>query len=95
MKNCGTCRFLAAERETYDVEQEDPSDPNRVIYVDVERKLRTCTRIIHGNRDTWAYEGTEQQPAVVVDGSGYAARLLVLPTFGCVLHEPVPSRGTP
>jgi len=26
--------------------------------------------------------------AVVTDGSGYAARLCVLPTFGCNLHEP-------
>ena len=26
--------------------------------------------------------------AVVTDGSGYAARLRVLPTFGCTLHEP-------
>lgn len=88
MKTCASCRFMAAERETRMVEREDPNDSNRVIYEDVPRQLRTCTRIIHGNRDTWDYEGTEQQPAMVVDGSGYAARLLVLPTFGCVLHEP-------
>lgn len=29
-----------------------------------------------------------KEPAAVLDGSGYAARLVVLPTFGCVLHEP-------
>ena len=28
-----------------------------------------------------------KQPAAVLDGSGYAARLVVLPTFGCALHE--------
>jgi hypothetical protein len=87
MGNCGTCRFMAAERDLRVVERDDPADPNRVIYEDVERQLRTCTRIIHGNAETNDYEGTPEQPAMVVDGSGYAARLMVLPTFGCVLHE--------
>lgn len=48
----------------------------------------TCVRIIHGNKDAWLPVPSDAQPAIVVDGSGYAARLLVLPTFGCVLHEP-------
>ncbi len=52
--------------------------------------LRTCVRIIHGNYNAHANDLklTFEQPAAVVDGSGYQARLIVLPTFGCVLHEP-------
>ncbi len=50
---------------------------------------RSCVRIIHGNFDSDA----EKEIATVVDGSGYAARLCVLPTFGCVLHEPAVPQG--
>jgi hypothetical protein len=47
---------------------------------------RTCTRIIHGN--SWdAPDDADKQLALVTDGSGFAARLIVLPTFGCLLHE--------
>lgn len=47
----------------------------------------TCTRIIHGNEDMAAEERSRGELAVVVDGSGYAARLLVSGDFGCVLWE--------
>lgn len=45
----------------------------------------SCVKIVHGNPsgDT----PNEHDLAAVLDGSGYAARLVVLPTFGCVLHE--------
>lgn len=89
MKTCATCRFMAAPRRDYD----GFAVPS--FYSDetgeVESAYRaTCVRIVHGNArvnnlDEW--KAREATPAVVVDGSGYAARLLVLPTFGCVLHE--------
>ena len=53
----------------------------------------TCTRIIHANGSWEAPSGSDpalwgsKQPAVVLDGSGYAARLVVLPHFGCTLWE--------
>lgn len=47
----------------------------------------SCTRIIHGNGDGYSYRRLSKELACVVDGSGYAARLIVLPTFGCILHE--------
>jgi len=53
---------------------------------------RSCVRIIHGNGDAKydrGFAGLAPEPALVTDGSGYAARLIVLPTFGCTLHEPV------
>jgi len=80
---CATCRFMAEPRsgtiETWDDEAE----------TSYESEHRTCTRIIHGNgyKERLDHSRTFQEPALVTDGSGYAARLVVLPTFGCVLHE--------
>lgn len=88
MKTCATCRFMAAER----IYEDSNASGFMTISVDGEAPYeervsqhRTCARIIHGNVSNEPSVLTE--PAVVVDGSGYAARLLVLPTFGCVLHE--------
>lgn len=88
MNTCATCKFFGSPAPLtwfiYDGDEEGESDH------------RLCARIEHGNG------GSGQQTkklasdlAVVTDGSGYAARLRVLPTFGCVLHEPAqePSDG--
>lgn len=77
---CSTCRFMAMPRD------EDVWDDATEEMVPDTRA--TCVRIIHGNRDSHAPFPSVAQPAMVVDGSGYSARLLVLPTFGCNLHEP-------
>ena len=73
VKTCATCRFKAANRK--------------------KEVHATCMRIHH------VYEVPDpvspgllggdpsNEKAVVTDASGYSARLLVLPTFGCVLHE--------
>lgn len=83
-KNCGMCRFMAAEREPYPYpfKVKTPEDDDRDI------GHRSCVRIIHGNPDFNERGWAAQEKAAVLDGSGYAARLVVLPTFGCVLHEP-------
>lgn len=63
---------------------------SRGLYVfgdDDETMHHTCARIIHGNGDAQGNPATRNEPALVVDGSGFAARLIVLPSFGCVLHE--------
>lgn len=73
---CATCRFMAEKRA---IGWED----------DDEIAHHTCVRIIHGNGMDLTCDPVKEQ-AVVVDGSGYAARLCVLPTFGCALHEPKP-----
>jgi hypothetical protein len=74
MKTCATCRFAA------------PARPDRLRLLSElhDSPHQHCVRIIHGNRDD---EATADTVAFVADGSGYAAALLVLPTFGCVLHE--------
>ena len=52
---------------------------------------QTCVRIIHGNDyNPQTDAALPDQVAVVVDGSGYAARLAVKPDFGCVLWEEKP-----
>ncbi len=81
MGTCLTCRFWS---------QLDP-----VIYycADVahdcgdghELPHGKCVRIIHGNKGR--VQGSVDEPAMVLDGSGYSATLRTLPTFGCSLHE--------
>lgn len=83
MKNCATCRFMAAERYGLDISGARDSDH------------RTCVRVIFGSGPSYPYPERDEEyvgdprtePAAVLDGSGYAARLVVLPSFGCVLHE--------
>jgi hypothetical protein len=74
--NCKTCRFMAAPRDGYES-----------FAVEETEQHGTCTRIIHGNPAAVERDWVLTAPAVVTDGSGYAARLKVLPSFGCVLHE--------
>jgi hypothetical protein len=84
VNTCSTCRFFGSEHG-FDV-QTDADD-----YVTTDH--HTCVRIIHGNGHV-KYDEPKRllsESAAVVDGSGYAARLVVLPTFGCVLHEPKPA----
>ena len=81
MKTCATCRFMAAPRSAAIYWFDSDSDQ------DVESEHASCARIIHGNVDSCASRKAAKELAVVTDGSGYAARLCVLPTFGCVLHE--------
>ncbi len=83
-KRCGTCRFFGSERGVY-------------VHDGGESAHHSCVRIIHGNGypddpdpediDAQHTGDVMTELAVVTDGSGYAARLCVLPTFGCVLHE--------
>jgi hypothetical protein len=77
VKTCASCRFFAAPRPLTNY-MADPEE---------ESAHHSCVRIIHGNGDAQRESSTQTEPALVVDGSGYAARLIVLPTFGCVLHE--------
>lgn len=51
-----------------------------------ETTHHACLRIIHGNGGAH-YHAVKDEPALTADGSGYSARLIVLPTFSCALHE--------
>lgn len=97
IKACHTCRFFAAPRDEYEAEDIGHSlgAPETDDFSYATTGHGTCVRIIHGNRceprlhsEGRAIRRAASELAVVTDGSGYAARLLVLPTFGCVLHEP-------
>lgn len=75
---CGTCRWLGREYPLlWSGEGEDEPTGHR-----------RCLRVIHGN-DCSADETASRrnEPAAVVDGSGYAASLVVLPSFSCALWE--------
>jgi hypothetical protein len=73
VKNCGTCRFMAAKRDW---------DTHRVC----ARIIHGNSSELDEN-GVEAEERSANELAVVTDGSGYAAVLRVLPEFGCVLHE--------
>lgn len=80
MNTCQSCRFMAAPRSASQIYIDDAGDF-------IESEHATCTRIIHGNGDNDLMRQSIRELAIVTDGSGYAARLRVLPEFGCVLHE--------
>lgn len=90
MKTCATCRFFGS-----------PAPLSWIIYEkhsltgeEGESAHRLCARIEHGNGGSGQQtKKLASDPAVVTDGSGYAARLRVLPTFGCTLHEAEPPNG--
>ena len=79
---CGTCRFFGHNSGDSYFDDDGRGD-------EVTLEHNRCARIIHGNANYAALRKSAKEPAYVSDGSGYAARLNVLPTFGCVLHEVV------
>ena len=74
---CGTCRYAGSQLD-------EEFDDEAGYYV--RPPHLHCTRIIHGN-GSGPRKAKSNTPAYVVDGSGYAASLCVLPTFGCLLWE--------
>ena len=84
VNRCATCRFMGAESG---VSVWDPTANDGEGEM-VDTMHHPCARIIHGNGSPDERgPNIKDEPAMVTDGSGYAARLRVLPTFGCVLHE--------
>ena len=71
-RNCGTCRHWSASEARVTEDTPGISSHHR------------CIRILHGNGSRPHVEG---EPALIHDGSGYAATLWTLPTFGCALFE--------
>lgn len=83
--HCATCRFFGAPGGFEDSDYNDADE-----WVERVTGHHYCARVIHGNSGDYAFDRIAAEPAVLTDGSGYAARLRVLPTFGCVLHEVKP-----
>lgn len=91
MNQCRDCKYKAAARGVtgYHGGYDDYG-------VSVDDAWSSCVKILHGNiliDDPKVPDVTINQyddtalKAVVVDGSGYAARLLVKDDFGCALWE--------
>lgn len=64
--------------------------PDEDMPVERETTHRRCLRIIHGNKGTGDGPSASDEPAMVLDGSGYAASLWTLPTFSCAAWETRP-----
>lgn len=84
-KTCASCRFAGLQRDN---EVWDPTADGGDGALVTTEHVR-CTLIVHGNGSD-EKRATPGTIAYVADGSGYAATLMVLPTFGCVLHEAQP-----
>jgi len=78
MGRCATCKFFGTQMgvESWDDDADDM----------IATGHHACARVIHGNGHR-NKKSAANELAVVTDGSGYAARLQVMPAFGCVLHE--------
>lgn len=79
MSTCASCKFFGSEMSLNGFDYETD--------VELETGHHACARIIHGNSGDDPMSKVAKELAVVTDGSGYAARLRVLSSFGCVLHE--------
>lgn len=83
MEKCVTCKFFGEANHLDDWNEKGESR---------ETKHHICDKVIHINASSnWVNHGYNKgrdDLAVVIDGEGYIAKLLVLPDFGCILHQP-------
>lgn len=97
MKTCATCRFMAADRYGIDGSSSGHNTCVRIIHGNAGSGYYiNCPVYDDGTRESADEEANarvhpNKEPAAVLDGSGYAARLVVLPSFGCILHEDRPT----
>lgn len=87
---CATCRFRGDEKKVTDA-----------AFVEHGLGYYACFAVEHAGRgaidalvDEDVVQAQMTKRAVVVDGSGYAAQLLVRADFGCILHEPIADADT-
>lgn len=77
--HCATCRHFGESAPVIDGDYNDADE-----WVERTSTHHHCTRIVH---DGSRFDAVANEPALT-DSSGCIYRLRVLPTFGCVLHEP-------
>lgn len=80
--NCTNCKYLGAEKIN-----EEWNDKKEIVE-NIHTGFFACHRIIHGNYNSDSVRQDKKVLAVVVDGSGYSAQLLVRKEFGCNMFEP-------
>jgi hypothetical protein len=87
MSTCHDCRFWNRNgvNVCHDDEECDPRPTETNAQLPREGDRKRCLRILHFDQ----YERTGQAPAVLTDGSGYAAALWTAADFGCSLFEHV------
>jgi hypothetical protein len=87
---CEHCRFFLPGHGLDCLDEHFHPTDGPPEYEPRETDHGACARIIHGNASGCYYSKVSNEPAIVTDGSGYAAQLRVLPSFGCVLFEVKP-----
>jgi hypothetical protein len=85
--SCATCRFWNINGEGPSIYTVDLTDLDELV--DLMHPQRQCFVAVHANsgeRRTSAEVAA--LPVIVLDASGYSARLFTLPTFTCAAEEP-------
>jgi hypothetical protein len=83
--NCADCRFWNRKGDPWERRAREGETEDEWGYR-VPTKKQKCLRVLHANGSR---EGeADDDPAIVTDGSGYAAAFWTEPTFGCTSFEP-------
>ena len=83
-RNCGNCKHIGDEPATIG-RWDDKAD----YYIEIETYFE-CKRVAHGNDS--GRETVPGEHALVLDGSGYSAKLCVEKTFYCKFWESMNSQ---
>jgi hypothetical protein len=82
---CEACRFWNRNGDPWEASGIEP---------DYERRptdKQKCLNVLHANLSSDSEDVGFKAPAIVTDGSGYAASFWTAPGFGCTSFEPCPN----
>ena len=80
---CADCRFWNRNGEPWQTTAVEEND-----WEPLRSDKQKCLNVLHANLYGAAAETAVAAPAIVTDGSGYAASFWTSPGFGCTSFEP-------
>jgi len=84
-EHCATCRFFGEPAPLYGKGRQVDDFHEEGDTVTTHHH---CTLMMHANSGVLEIWRVAELPAVLSTSGGHTVQLRVLPTFGCVLHEP-------
>lgn len=79
---CASCRFWNRNGEPYSYTGNEAQN-----YEQMPTTKQKCLNVLHANNGHYDNVAAHQRPALVTDGSGYAASFWTAPEFGCTSFE--------
>lgn len=80
--SCSACKFWNRNGEPYSYHGTEEDDPDEIV-----TDKQKCLRVVHSNSNSRTRSDTRTDPAIVTDGSGYAASFWTEPSFACSSFE--------